>query len=490
MVAKGLKFFLTPALLCTLIPAQDLTGTWMGRLDAGAMELRLVLQIEEKEGELAGSMQSPDQSESRFPIDELSFAEGELSWAVNRIGASFRGKLSEDAQVLAGTFTQRGRRMPLSFARVEDGEAATEAPNRPQVPKRPYPYREVEVAYSHRPGEGVVESFEARAADKGSGRVSLAGTLTLPEGDGPFPAAILISGSGGQDRDESLMGHKPFLVLSDHLTRAGIAVLRYDDRGIADSVGNHSQATTADFADDAHAGLLYLQTHDEIDSAAIGLVGHSEGGVIGPLLASRTEEVAFVVMLAGTGVNGAEILRLQNRLLNRAAGAPPAVVERNARLSEVVITAVLEEEELSAARERIRVELGREYDAMGPILRAQLGSKEDFIKKSGDPMLTTWMRFFLRYEPAEALRRLSCPVLALNGDLDKQVDAGQNLPAIRAALAEGPNEDYTEQRFPGLNHLFQRAQTGAVAEYAEIEETMNQEVMELISTWILDRFGN
>ncbi len=487
MASFGLRSLLILPLLALAVPAQDLSGTWLGKLDAGAMELRLVLRLELEKGVLKGNMQSPDQSDRRIEINELSFAAGQLDFSVAALGVTYRGNLDQAGESIAGTFTQ-GRPFPLVFKRAVETEL--EAPSRPQVPSKPYPYREIEVAYSHRPGEGVVESFEDKPAAKGSGRVSLAGTLTLPEGEGPFPAAILISGSGGQDRDETLMGHKPFLVLSDHLTRAGIAVLRYDDRGIAESIGNHAQATTADFADDAHAGLLYLQTRDEIDWDAIGLIGHSEGGVIGPLLASQTEGVAYVVMLAGTGVNGAEIIRLQNRLLNEAAGASPAVVERNGRITEIILSAILEEADVAAARERIDAEVGEEYEAFPAAIRKQLGTKAEFIKQSSEPMLSVWMRYFLSYEPAEALRQVRCPVLALNGELDMQVDADQNLPAIRAALSEGPNEDYQEQRFPGLNHLFQSAETGAVSEYARIEETMHPEVMKLISDWILQRFGN
>lgn len=482
------RFSLSTLLLCTFtLPGQtqELAGTWLGSLQAGATKLRIVLHLAAVEGELSRRLDSPDQGAQDIEIDTLSYVDGEFTFAIKALGASYRGELAADGQELAGVFTQRGRELPLTFARVDK----VEEPNRPQMPTGSLPYKELQVAFSHRPGEGVLDSFEPEGTPGRSGRVSLAGTLTLPKGVGPFPAAILISGSGAQDRDETLMGHKPFYVLSDHLTRLGIAVLRYDDRGTASSTGNHSQATSADFADDAHAALQYLLTRDEIEPSCIGLIGHSEGGLIGPMLAAESEEVAFVVALAGPGVTGLEILRLQGRLIEEASGMSPAQLERSAKIREVRLGGLADQHAGISQRQILEDDLRSLYRSFDAEARKELGEEGDFIKRLVAPMYTVWMQYFLHYDPADALRKVACPFLAINGELDLQVDADQNLPVIRRCLEQGPNQDYTGKRMPGLNHLFQHTTTGALSEYGEIEETMSQEVLELISAWILERFG-
>jgi fermentation-respiration switch protein FrsA (DUF1100 family) len=269
-----------------------------------------------------------------------------------------------------------------------------------------------------------------------------------------------------------LLGHKPFLVLSDYLTRHGIVVLRADDRGTGKSTGEFKTATTADFATDTEAGIAYLKTRAEVDPHKIGLIGHSEGGVIAPMIAARNKDVAFIVMMAGTGVPGDQVLVAQGEAIEVASGKSSEEAAKNATKETEILTLVETEKDKAALEKQLKEKLA------GQIPEAQIGLQ---IEQATSP----WFRYFLTYDPATALRKVTCPVLAINGSLDKQVLPDQNLPAIRKALEEGGNKHFEVDELPGLNHLFQTAKTGAPAEYAEIEETMSPAALEKISTWIV-----
>jgi pimeloyl-ACP methyl ester carboxylesterase len=282
----------------------------------------------------------------------------------------------------------------------------------------------------------------------------------------------LIPGSGPHDRDETLLGHKVFLVLADYLTRKGIVVLRVDDRGVGKSTGNLADATTADLATDAEAGVAYLKTRSEVDPHKIGLIGHSEGGLIAPMVAARNADVAFIVMMAGPGVPGDEILVEQVLLISEASGASHDVAEKNATAEREVVTLVKQEKDNAVLEKDLREKLA------GKIPEAQI---DPTIKQLTSP----WVRYFIAYDPAPALRKVKCPVLAINGEKDVQVPPKQNLPAIRRALEEGGNQHAEADELPGLNHLFQTAKTGVPSEYSEIEETMSPAAMEKIASWIL-----
>jgi len=282
----------------------------------------------------------------------------------------------------------------------------------------------------------------------------------------------LITGSGPQDRDESLLGHKPFLILSDYLTRHGIAVLRADDRGTAKSTGVFATATTADFATDTEAGIAYLKTRAEVDPHKIGLIGHSEGGVIAPMIAARNKDVAFIVMMAGTGVPGDQILVAQGEAIQVAGGKSPEQAAKDAAKEKEMLTLVETEKDQAVLEKELKEKLA------GDVPEAQIGVQ---IKQITSP----WFRYFLTYDPATALRKVTCPVLAINGEKDTQVPPKLNLPAIRKALEEAGNKHFEVDELPGLNHLFQTAKTGAPAEYSEIEETMSPVALEKISSWIL-----
>jgi fermentation-respiration switch protein FrsA (DUF1100 family) len=433
----------------------DMDGVWMGRLDTGAVKLRVVFHIVNTEDGLIATIDSPDQGMRATPASAVTRDGASLKVEAKSLSGAFEGRMADDRLSIAGTWTQRGRRLPLVLRPVKDLSEGQQ--KRPQNPAKPYPYRQEEV------------SFENRVQN-----VTLAATLTLPPGRPPFAAVLLIAGSGPQDRDESLLGHKPFLVLSDYLTRQGIAVLRADDRGVAQSTGNFATATTADFATDTEAGVAYLKTRAEIDPNKIGLIGHSEGGVIAPMVAARNTSVAFIVMMAGPGVPGDQILPAQSEAMAVASGKNPEDAAKDAARQREVIALVESEKNGAVLEKELKEKMA------GRMPEAQVGAQ---IHQITSP----WFRYFLTYDPAIALRRLSCPVLAINGGKDTQVLPKQNLPPIRKALQEAGNQHFEVDELPGLNHLFQTAKTGAPAEYAEIEETISPIALEKIASWILQR---
>jgi len=303
-------------------PAQstaDVQGTWLGTLDAGGVRLRVAFEISNAASGLTATMDSLDQGAKGIPVAAVNYRRPALTMAVTAIGGTYRGELAADGETISGTWSQGGALLPLVLKRVKQTELP--APRRPQMPVKPYPYHEEDVVI-----------------DNATAKVKLAGTLTVPQGPGPFPAVLLITGSGPQDRDESLMGHKPFLVLADHLTRQGIAVLRLDDRGVAKSTGDFAAATTADFSTDAESGFLYLLSRREIEPHKVGLIGHSEGGLIAPMVAARNEKVAFIVLMAASGVPGDDVLVEQVRMMAMASGAPRDQVATMTTLQREVLT--------------------------------------------------------------------------------------------------------------------------------------------------------
>ena len=444
-------------------------GTWMGTLDVGAAQLRLRFVVTETEGVLGATVFSVDQGNAQIPVAETTVSGDTISMSMPMIGASFRGTLSEEDEKITGTFTQTGQSFPLVLERAPDDEAL---PNRPQNPEEPYPYLAEDVAYANPEGGHT-----------------LAGTFTRPASGGPFPAVILISGSGPQDRDEALMGHS-LLELADHLTRRGIAVLRYDDRGVGKSTGNFGTATSQDFASDALAAVAYLTTRDDVDPDVIGLAGHSEGGIIAPMAAVASPDVSYIVLMAATGVNGERILYAQAALIARAAGAPEEAIAANREQQRAIFEVLRSEPDAGRAGEEITAILRAGLESV----TAQGGTTDDAalqqaIAAQVQAVNNPWFRFFLTYEPAPMLERVTVPVLAINGERDLQVPHEENLREIEAALRRGGNTRYEMRALPGLNHLFQHAETGAPGEYRSIEETWSVDAMELIGDWILKTVG-
>ncbi len=377
-------------------------------------------------------------------------------------GVQFSGTLTERPHSISGDWLREGQ-PPAQVTFVRDTAGAPRRV-RTQWPITPKGYRAEDVSF-------------ANPTDQ---RVTLAGTLTVPDGEGPFPAVVLISGSGPQDRDETIFGHKPFAVLADYLTRRGIAVLRYDDRGFAKSTGGFSSATSADFATDANAAVRYLMTRKEINTKAIGLAGHSEGGLIAPIAAADNDNIAFLVLLAGPGTRTDQILISQCRLMGLSQGASESEIDRMEPILRVVTRAVASAADSADAVARVRAEMTSERLAIMRITAAQV---EPMVQQ----WTSAWMRYFLTYDPAKYLPRLRVPVLAINGSLDVQVASAENLAGMRVALARNP--DATVRELHGLNHFFQTAKTGAIGEYDGIAETFAPSALELVGDWIVQRFG-
>ncbi len=445
-------------------PDKEITGTWLGSLDVG-VSIRIIIHVTEKQGALQATMDSPDQGAEGIPVSSISGSGDQLELQVAAVAGSFYGMISSDGQTIDGTWVQGGNSLPLKLSRTDP--AKIEKVNRPQEPKPPFPYREEKARFAN-----------PRAS------IELAGTLTLPPGEGPFPAVALVSGSGPQDRNESLLGHQPFWVLADDLSRKGIAVLRYDDRGIGESGGTFQGSTTEDFASDAAAAIAYLKKQPRIDPGHIGLVGHSEGGLIAPMVAAQSADVAFIVMLAGPGVPGNRILVAQQEKILRANGVPEELIAKSRKVQaetfELLESDLPEDELLEKLAKKMKDWIANLTDNEKVLLELQGKNIEAELKQ----IMTPWFRFFLSYDPRPTLEKVRCPVLALGGSLDLQVPAVENLQQIEAALKKGGNDDVTTLLLPGLNHLFQTAKTGSPTEYAKIEETMAPLVLEKISSWI------
>ncbi len=446
---------------------QGLAGTWLGTLKVSVTELRLVFHIEAgPNGSLKATLDSPDQGATGLPVSRVVVADDRVTLELDKFQARYEGTINEDDSILDGQWIQGGVSLPLVMKRV----AEVPQPNRPQEPKKPYPYAELEVSYRN-------------AEDN----VTLAATLTLPEGPGPFPAAILISGSGAQDRNETVFGHRPFLVLADYLTRRGIAVLRADDRGVGGSTGSIANATSEDFARDVLASVAYLKTRGEIDPNHIGLIGHSEGGIIAPLAAVKSQDVSFIVLMAAPGVSGVRLIEGQITRLLQAAGAEPALVEATLTAQRQVCEIATTESDVQVMKQKVREVMAESVARLNEKEKQALGYSEAYVEMQAAAVASPWFRFFIRYDPKPTLTKVSCPVLALTGALDVQVPADENLPAIEAALAKGGNTDVTIRTLSGLNHLFQTAATGAITEYARIEETLSPAALETIAPWIKSR---
>ena len=453
----------------------EFVGNWMGALNVGAVQLRMRFEFGESGGVLTVRVFSVDQGNAEVPVESVTLTDATVAIAMPVAGATYEGTLSEDGSRIEGSFVQMGSTLALNLERTDGEETLT---LRPQDPVEPFPYVSEDVSYPNLDGGHT-----------------LAGTFTRPESGGPFPAVILISGSGPQDRDEALLGHRPFLVLSDHLTRRGIAVLRFDDRGVGESTGNFAAATSRDFASDVLAGVAYLRTRDDVDAGAIGLAGHSEGGLIAPMVAVASDDVAYIVLMAGTGVNGERILLAQGALIARANGASDEAIAANQALQRAMFEVLRSQPDVERAGEALADLMRNALEEAGEEMRAQAGITDDAsldgaVAAQVQAVNTPWFRYFLTYNPAETIEQVTVPVLAINGENDLQVPYEENLREIEAALRRGGNTEYEIHALPGLNHLFQHSDTGSPAEYQAIEETWSVEVMELIADWILQTVGS
>lgn len=440
----------------------DLGGTWQGKLKISAIELRIVFNIsKDSEGNLSATLDSPDQGAYGIAVDEVIVNDDSVKFLINAVKGYYDGLMIADSIKIEGHWHQGAMNLPLELRKND----VVEKINRPQEPKEPFPYKSEEVKF-----------INSQAGD------TLAGTLTLPDEGGPFTAVILVSGSGPQNRNEELLGHKPFLVLADYLTRNGIAVLRYDDRGVAESTGNFASATSEDFASDAIAAIEFLKARNDINK--IGIAGHSEGGLIAPIVAVQSDDVDFIVLMAGPGIRGDSILILQTGLILKANGTEEKIIDRDLALIRQIYNDILNINDEIILKDSVTTLFNNAYSALTDEEREQLGDKNTYLDNQLKILLSPWFEFFIRYNPYPTIEKVKCPVLAINGEKDLQVPPKENLSAIEKALENGGNKNYKIVEMPGLNHLFQDCETGSPAEYNKIEETFSPDAMKVIADWI------
>lgn len=455
-------FYIFLFLLTGNLYSQEIIGSWTGSLKIQETSLRLVFNVSMKDSVLISTFDSPDQGAFGLPTTRTTYSESDkkLEIIASGLGIFYRGILDNDS--IVGTFNQGGIPFPLTLRKT-----IKEVVHKPQTPIEPLPYI----------------SEEVTIPDKSQNKVSLSGTLTLPDSTGIFPAIILIAGSGPNDRDETIFGHKPFYLLSDYLTRNGFAVLRYDKRGVGKSTGDYSKATISDFVTDASNALEYLKSRKEIDSSKIGMLGHSEGGIIAPMVASKSSDVKFMVLLAAPGTKGIEIVLDQNENSLKHQGIEPETINRlqltNREIFESLLVWTGSENDRTALRDR----LSYLWEQLPILIKLKL-EKEPYLRAQFNAMITPGYRSFLATDPKDYLSLVSCPVLAINGENDVQVPALKNLEAIKHHIQKGGNYKVETKSYPMLNHLFQESITGQPDEYAKIDQTISPQVLSDITNWI------
>jgi len=470
---RRLTLVLTLALSFTLALAQTgLEGAWRGAIGPGIIDLEIRTVFTSDEGGLAGTLDIPAQGLIAYPLAEVSLDGDAVRFVMPGIPGdpTFEGSLDGDR--IEGIFVQGGQPIPFALARDAEDAPVT---LRPQEPQPPFPYDEEEVTFA-------------------SGDVTLAGTLTLPRVDIPAPGLLLITGSGAQDRNEEILGHKPFLVIADHLTRAGYAVLRVDDRGVGGSTGSDADASYEDLVGDVLAGVAQLRAHPRVDAARVGLLGHSQGGYLAPVAALESGgAVAFTILLAGPALDGFSVLRLQNERIIEASlrAADPSITDD-------VVTAVISDQlafldtlyerfvadDVDGARAVVRQRIEDEMAAMPPGQRLEGDDLEAFVAMQLEGVTSPSFRAFVMFDPQPYLRALTVPTLAIFGGLDLQVPADQSEGPMREALAAAGNDRASVVTFAGLNHLLQPAVTGGLDEYGLIETTIDPIVLDTITSWL------
>lgn len=460
-------------LICKAASAQTITGTWYGMLSWQSAQIPVVIHIDKKGDGYTTTWDSPNQGAKDLATLKTSFSGNQLSIDGSNYGVKISGTFVPDSNIIRAEFSQGQANLPLRLQRKPITVMSIASAPRPQEPTD-IPYRQEDV---------IFENKKAGA--------KLAGTLTLPEKGKASKIVVLISGSGPQNRNEELaeFNQRPFLVWSDYLTRQGIAVLRYDDRGVDQSTGNFQTATTADFADDAEAAVKYIQSRPDLKGIQIGLLGHSEGGMIAPMVAARNKAVKFLVLLAAPGIPIQELMIRQSADQMRLAGASPLNIKTSTAIYRNVYAVFPRYPLLSDSSFKRKLTavvykqiIGTPRNAADT--SAQQAKKDASVNAIVNPLVTPWYRYFITADPETYLTKVTCPVLALNGTLDMQVNSEANLAGIKEKLQKAGNKNFMIVALPGLNHLMQKAKTGSLSEYGQITETVNPAVLEKVSGWI------
>jgi uncharacterized protein len=448
----------------TTMFSQSVAGEWYGKLNIMGSSLALSFDFKEAGEKWTGTMSVPQQNAKGIPLTSVTNEENGLQFLFDAAGITFTGKWN-DNQEIEGTFTQNGQNFPLVLTR-ENKEILK--PKRPQEPKAPFPYEIEEVSFEN-------------TKDK----IKLAGTYTYPNTKKPFPVVVLISGSGPQNRNSEILDHQSFWVIADYLTRNGIAVLRFDERGIGKSEGNFANATSYDFATDVEAAIAYLKTKKGVDNKKIGLIGHSEGGMIAPIVASKDKSISFIVLLAGPGIPCSELLVEQNYLVGKTNGMTEKQLVEAQKVNQSLYAILKTTKSNEEIKPKLKTILEQSLSTDTEFQKLNEEQKNQFIKPQLDQMVSPWFRTFIQYEPSVYLEKVKCPMLVLNGDKDIQVAAQSNTDAIKRATTKGKNKKVEIKIYPQLNHLFQTCTACTIDEYGSLEETFSPLVMTDMKNWIL-----
>ena len=440
---------------------ENIIGDWNGVLSLGGQQLSLIFHLEKVGTTYSGSMDSPDQKAFGIKADKVVFEKDTLDFVISKIGLRFKGYWTDTT--ISGEFTQGYFKAPLKLSRRKVGKKVVV---KPQEPQTPFPYLEEEIVFHHV-----------------NGNFDMAGTLTLPKGEGVFPAIILISGSGPQDRNEEILGHKPFLIIADYLTKKGYAVFRYDDRGTAKSGGEFEGATSPDFASDAASALAYLKTRKDIDTTKIALAGHSEGAMLAAMIAANDSSINAIIMLAGPGIPGDQLLLMQQELIATVNQVNPDEIKENTLINRSLFELINQSNDIESAKVQVEKKLKKISKKLSKIALEAYGGKTEFVSQNLRAYINPWMYYFLRYDPAVDLKNIKCNVLALNGNKDLQVPSKVNLDAIELNV-NNPGKIKQVIEMANLNHLFQNCLTGNITEYGEIQETISPEVLEKINEFL------
>ena len=461
-------FLLVPILILflhTTVHAQkDIKGDWNGYIDLTTSKLEIIVKFTHDDTGYNGSIDIPAQSAYGLKLSKVVYNAPDISFVleVPNAPANFKGIHLGDS--ISGEFLQAGFKGTFYLS---------SKPREKDKEKSDASFKEEEVKFSN-------------------GDITFAGTLTLPLKEGKHPAAILITGSGPQNRDENILGFKIFKIIAEHLSANGIAVLRYDDRGVAESTGKSvDESTSEEFAEDVSAAMVFLKRRSDINAEQIGLIGHSEGGIVAPLTASKRTDVAYIVSIAGTGVNGAEIILEQTKLISLANGEDSARVNKDYDETKVALYMIVNGASGEELKSLIKKSAEEQFDNLGETEKSKITDKSEWVNEKTNnaykTLTSTWMKYFLKHDPAETWKKITCPVLALFGGLDLQVSVLQNEEPVRLALTEAGNKDFEIKVFPKANHLFQEAKTGSTSEYSVLKKEFIDGFLDYILDWISKR---
>lgn len=458
---RGLKFpvALKKVVYVPMPGEYDFDGQWLGTLDVQGMKLGIVFHVSRIGNEYASAMDSPDQGVRGTPVLSTWVEGRKIVLKIPSMTLAYTGEVDKSGKII-GKLVQFGKEYVLDLER----QTQIVELSRPQEPRAPFPYKTENVTFVN---------------DKDS--IVLAGTLTLPEGDADCPVVVMISGSGVHNRDGEFLGHKPFWVIADYLARRGIGMLRFDERGVGKSTGVFSGATSLDFARDVETAVCYLK--EKRGFRRIGLIGHSEGGMIAPLVASRSKDVKFIVSLAGPGIRGEQVLLTQQEAIGREAGVDSVLLREIKKGNQGIYNVILASSSMDEVKDTVRAYIRGLVEPSAREFPAEV-NPDEFIQARVDQLLNPWMYFFMRYDPVPTLKKVKCPVLALNGDKDLQILPEINLDGIRKGLSASRNRNVTIKVLPGLNHMFQECKSGAPAMYGSIEQTFSPAALKEIGDWI------